>query len=73
MNDVVIRDVPDDVLAVIDRRAADLGLSTSEYLRRQLSQAVGHSEAAATLADLERFSNLARDLIDPDVINQAWS
>ena len=73
MSDVLIRDVPDEVLAVIDRRAAGLGLSRSEYLRRQLSQEAERSEVAVTVADLERFSELARDLNDPDVMDQAWS
>jgi class 3 adenylate cyclase len=73
MSDVLIRDVPDEVLAVIDRRAAGLGLSRSEYLRRQLSQEAGRSEVTVTIADLERFSDLARDLEDPDVMDQAWS
>ncbi|MGW7679537.1 type II toxin-antitoxin system VapB family antitoxin [Kribbella sp. NPDC054772] len=73
MSDVLIRDVPDEVLAVIDHRAAGLGLSRSEYLRRQLSQEAGRSEVAVTVADLERFSNLARDLDDPDVMDKAWS
>lgn len=73
MADVLIRDVPDDVLAVIDRRAAGLGLSTSEYLRRQLYQDAGRSEVPVTIADLERLSYLARDLDDPEVMDQAWS
>ncbi|MFF0340033.1 antitoxin [Kribbella sp. NPDC004875] len=73
MSDVLIRDVPDEVLAVIDYRAAGLGLSRSEYLRRQLSQEAGRSEVAVTVADLERFSNLARDLDDPEVMDKAWS
>jgi class 3 adenylate cyclase len=73
MSDVLIRDVPDDVLAVIDQRAASQGLSRSEYLRRQLSQEAGRSEVTVTLADLQRFSELARDLEDPEVMRQAWS
>ncbi|HZX01680.1 ribbon-helix-helix protein, CopG family [Kribbella sp.] len=73
MSDVLIRDVPDDVLAVIDQRAAGQGLSRSEYLRRQLSQEAARSGATVTFADLRRFSELARDLEDPDVMRQAWS
>ena len=73
MSDVLIRDVPDDVLAVIDHRAADLGLSRSEYLRRQLSAEAARSEVAVTFADLQRLSELARDLDDPEVMDQAWS
>ncbi|TDO49622.1 ribbon-helix-helix CopG family protein [Kribbella sp. VKM Ac-2571] len=73
MSDVLIRDVPDDVLAVIDKRAASQGLSRSEYLRRQLSQEAGRSEVTVTLADFQRLSELARDLEDPEVMRQAWS
>jgi class 3 adenylate cyclase len=73
MSDVLIRDVPDDVLAVIDQRAAGQGLSRSEYLRRQLSQEAARSQVTVTLADLQRFSELARDLEDPEVMRQAWS
>jgi hypothetical protein len=43
MSDVLIRDVPVEVLAVIDHRASRLGLSRNEYLRRQLSQDAGRS------------------------------
>ena len=73
MSDVLIRDVPDDVLAVIDHRANYLGLSRSEYLRRQLSQEAGRSDAPVTAADLQRFSDTVRDLGDPEVMDQAWS
>ncbi|TCC20060.1 ribbon-helix-helix protein, CopG family [Kribbella speibonae] len=73
MSDVLIRDVPDEVLAVIDRRAAGLGLSRSEYLRRQLSQEAGRSEVTVTVADLEQVAYLARDVEDPEVMRQAWS
>jgi negative regulator of replication initiation len=73
MSDVLIRDVPDEVLVVIDSRARHLGLSRSEYLRRQLSQEAGRSDDPVTGADLKRFSQTARDLADPDVMDQAWS
>jgi negative regulator of replication initiation len=73
MTDILIRDVPDDVLAVIDSRANHLGLSRNEYLRRQLSQDAGRTDATVTAADLRRFSQTVRDLADPDVMGQAWS
>ena len=38
MPDVLIRDIPDDVLAALDARAARLGLSCVEYIRRRLAQ-----------------------------------
>jgi predicted nucleic acid-binding protein len=34
MTDLLIRDVPDDIVAAIDADAGRLGLSRSEYLRR---------------------------------------
>ena len=36
MADVLIRDIPDDVIAALDAHAARLGLSRSEYVRRRL-------------------------------------
>lgn len=37
MSGILIRDVPEDVLAVIDARAERVGFSRSEYLRRTLA------------------------------------
>ncbi|WP_427888569.1 FitA-like ribbon-helix-helix domain-containing protein [Kribbella sp. GL6] len=71
MSDVLIRDVPDDVLAVIDQRAAIQGLSRNEYLRRQLSQEAARFQATVTFADLQRLSDLARDPEDPEVLGKA--
>ena len=44
MSDVLIRDIPESVLTTLDGQAARLGLSRTEYLRRQLTQvaAVGN-------------------------------
>jgi hypothetical protein len=38
MTDMLIRDVPDEVVAAVDARASRLGLSRSEYVRRRLAQ-----------------------------------
>jgi hypothetical protein len=38
MADIVIPDVPDDVLAAVDANARRHGLSRSDYLRRRLVQ-----------------------------------
>jgi hypothetical protein len=38
MTDVLIRGVPDDVIAALDAHAGRLGLSRSEYVRRRLAQ-----------------------------------
>jgi len=45
MSDVLIRDVPDDVLAAVESHAAKLGLCRNEYLRRQLAQDAQRSTA----------------------------
>lgn len=73
MSDVLIRDVPDEVLSAIDHQASNLGLSRNEYLRRQLTQVVCRTHEGVTAADLRRFSHTVRDLGDPDVMDQAWS
>ena len=45
MPDILIRDVPDDVVAAIDAKAQRAGLSRTEYLRRALSR--GRTEESA--------------------------
>jgi len=72
MTDVLIRDVPDDVIAALDTHASRLGLSRSEYVRRRLAQDAAISDAAVTVADLNRFANTFSDLADPAVMSQAW-
>lgn len=72
MTDVLIRDVPDEVLAAVDARAGRLGLSRSEYVRRRLAQDAAGPQAAVTTADLTRFGEVFADLADDDVMNQAW-
>ncbi len=73
MTDVLIRDVPDDVLAAIDARAARLGISRSEYLRRALERERAAGSTPVGVDQLRRFCDLARDLGDPDVMDGAWS
>jgi plasmid stability protein len=72
MADMLIRDVPDDVIAALDAHAARLGLSRSEYVRRRLAQDVGTSGVPVTVTDLARFAGTFGDLADPDVMSQAW-
>ena len=70
--DVLVRDVPDDVIAAFDARAARLGLSRSEFLRRRLAQeAVGHA-ISVTAGDLATFADTFSDLSDSDVMTGAW-
>ena len=72
MTDMLIRDVPDDVVAAIDARASRMGLSRSEYVRRRLAQDAVTTGAAVSLQDLARFTDLFGDLADPEVMSQAW-
>lgn len=72
MTDVLVRNVPDDVVVALDARAASLGLSRSEYLRRRLTQeAVGVGRTVA-VADLILFADTFVDLGDADVMKAAW-
>jgi plasmid stability protein len=69
---LLVRDIPDEVVAALDAEAARKGLSRSEYLRRTLTQLSRASERTATVEDLTRFEQTFRDLDDPDVMEQAW-
>ena len=74
MTDVLIRDVPDDVLASIDAKAKRVGLSRSEYLRRALGrEGTPHDAGSVTVEQLKRVASLACDVDDPDVMATAWS
>lgn len=72
MSDVLIRDVPDEVLAAIDARAARLGISRAEYVRRRLTQDAAMAPGAVTVSDLRRFGEVFVDLSDPEVMAAAW-
>ncbi len=72
MTDVLIRDVPDVDLSRIDEHAARQGLSRGEYLRRQIASDVARSPGSVTADDLKRFADRANDLLDEDVMREAW-
>lgn len=72
VTDLLIRDVPDDVVAAIDADAGRLGLSRSEYLRRTLARAAIRPSGAVTVDDLVRFESVFADLADDEVMRQAW-
>ena len=73
MPDILIRDVPEAVLAAIDARAKRVGLSRTEYLRRALEREHVHATSPITTEQLEQAAALAGDLEDPDVMSGAWS
>ena len=72
MTDILIRNVADGDLQRIDARAARLGLSRGEYLRRRIVQEAATSDASLTLSSLQRAAELSSDLLDDDVMRGAW-
>jgi len=71
VSDILIRDVPDEVVAAIDAKAQRAGLSRTEYLRRTLARE--RDQAQVTVEDLKRFADTFADLADEEVMGQAWS
>ena len=72
LTDMLIRDVPDDVIAALEAHARRLGLSRTEYIRRRLAQDAAVSGSPVSPGDLVRFADRFSDLADPDVMSQAW-
>lgn len=72
MSDVLIRDVPDDVLAALDLLSTRLGLSRTEYIRRRLAQDAHTARITVATSDWRRFADTYRDLGDASVMDQAW-
>ncbi|MDQ1516624.1 MAG: hypothetical protein QOE80_2454 [Actinomycetota bacterium] len=72
MPDILIRDLPEHVIASIDANAQRLGLSRNEYLRRQLTSTAA-SPVKVTVEDLIRSARTFADINDPEVMAQAWS
>ena len=73
MTDILIRDVPDEVLAAIDAKAKRVGLSRTEYLRRALERERVVDRGPVGVDQLRRIAALANDLDDPTVMSGAWS
>jgi plasmid stability protein len=75
MPNILIRDVSDDVIAAIDAKAARVGLSRAEYLRRALERerTPAPDSSPVTASHLQRLADLASDLDDPGVMSGAWT
>ena len=73
MTDILIRDIPDEVLAAIDAKAKRVGLSRTEYLRRALERERIVDANPVSVDQLKRIAALAEDLDDPTVMSGAWS
>lgn len=72
MADVLIRGLPEGVLAELDARAARLGVSRTEYIRRRLTQDTAYPSIAVDVADLRHFAEMFADLADTEVMSMAW-
>jgi plasmid stability protein len=72
VTDILVRGVPDDVVSALDARAAKLGLSRTEFLRRRLAQEATPSESLS-IDDFIAFSDTFADLGDPEVMKGAWA
>ena len=73
MTDILIRDVPDEVLAAIDAKAKRVGLSRTEYLRRTLERERSVHHGPVKVEHLRQAAQLAQDLDDVTVMSGAWS
>jgi hypothetical protein len=71
MTDILIRDVPADVVAV-EANAKRVGLSRNEYLRRQLIREATRTTEKLTMGELRRFAQTVSDLDAPEVMAKAW-
>ena len=71
MVDILVRDVPDDVVAAIEANARAAGLSRVAYLRRLLERE--RTAGEVTVESLRRFGETFCDLADGDVMRSAWT
>jgi hypothetical protein len=69
MTDILIRDVPDEVVAAVDANAQRSGQTRAEYLRRLLAE---QQRPALTREQLNRFAERTADLDNPEVMAAAW-
>ena len=72
MTDVLVRDVPEEVVAALDARASHLGLSRSEFLRRRLAQEAVSGPQPVTVGHLTVFAETFADLADAEIMKGAW-
>ncbi len=69
MTDILIRDVPDEVVAALDANAQRAGLTRAEFLRRVLAE---QRQPPLTREHLNHFAERTADLGDSDVMTAAW-
>lgn len=72
MADVLMRGVSAEVLRRIDAQAESQGLSRNQFLLNRLNADFAHPAHPVTASDLERASEACADLLDDDLMAQAW-
>ena len=72
MTDVLVRDVPEDVVSSLEAKAKLLGLSRTEFLRRQMVAWARLSDQPVTRESWARFAEATGDLQDETVMKGAW-
>ena len=73
--DILIRGLPEDVVAALDTAAQRRGISRNEYLSRVLANEArisSGSKGKVTIEDLRRFSETFADALDPEIMKGAW-
>lgn len=70
---ILIRGVPDDVVAAMEANAGKAGLTKDEYLQRALRRELSDPTGAVTVELLLWFSGVFADLAEPDIMQSAWS
>lgn len=69
MTDILLRNVDEAFVARIDQRAARLGISRSEYLRRTIERDAARDTAPLSTGDFAKFAGL----VDEGLMRDAWS
>lgn len=72
MADLLVRNVPAEVVAALDAGAAQLGVSRNEFVRRRLNQELQQSYESVTETHLRNLLQLLPDLADAEVMDAAW-
>lgn len=72
MADLLIRDVSPDLVNALDRKAAALGLSRVEFLRRTLTREAQITSGSVTEAHLASLLEILPDLSDAGIMRGAW-
>lgn len=73
MADLLIRDLPQEVIHALDVKAKILGISRVELVRRTISREVTATPGSLTEEHLLAMVKRLPDLGDPEIMRGAWS